>query len=90
MVLRAVHGGTRGKGAPRHELSKFGGVRFHAFPDSMLATLCANKYPKSKNNSIKDPACAQPARQEAPKTLLGRSHPEEAGIYVFMDSLIAC
>tara|TARA_A100001015_G_scaffold271240_1_gene324647 strand:+ start:119 stop:289 length:171 start_codon:yes stop_codon:yes gene_type:complete len=56
----------------------------------MLATLCANKYPKSKNNSIKDPACAQPARQEAPKTLLGRSHPEEAGIDVFMDSLIAC
>ena len=66
------------------------GGRFHAVPDSMLATLCANKYPKSKNNSIKDPACAQPARQEAPKTLLGRSHPEEAGIYVFMDSLIAC
>ena len=66
------------------------GGRFHAVPNSMLATLCANKYPKSKNNSIKDPACAQPARQEAPKTLLGRSHPEEAGIYVFMDSPIAC
>ena len=66
------------------------GGRFHAVPNSVLATLCANKYPKSKNNSIKDPACAQPARQEAPKTLLGRSHPEEAGIYVFMDSLIAC
>ena len=66
------------------------GGRFHAVPHSVLATLCANKYPKSKNNSIKDPACAQPARQEAPKTLLGRSHPEEAGIYVFMDSLIAC
>ena len=66
------------------------GGRFHAVPNSVLATLCANKYPKSKNNSIKDPACAQPARQEAPKTLLGGSHPEEAGIYVFMDSLIAC
>ena len=66
------------------------GGRFHAVPNSVLATLCANKYPKSKNNSIKDPACAQPARQEAPKTLLGRSHPEEAGIYVFMDSVIAC
>ena len=66
------------------------GGRFHAVPNSVLATLCANKYPKSKNNSIKDPACAQPARQEAPKTLLGRSHPEEAGIYVFMDSLLAC
>ena len=44
------------------------GGRFHAVPNSMLATLCANKYPKSKNNSIKDPACAQPAKQEATKT----------------------
>jgi len=44
-----------------------GGGRFHAFPNTMLATLCANKYQTSQNNSIKDPACAQPAKQEAPK-----------------------
>ena len=44
-----------------------GGVRFHEFPDSMLATLCANKYQTSQKASIKDAACAQPAKQEAPK-----------------------
>ena len=43
-------------------------LRFHGFPNSMLATLCANKHQTSQKNSLKDPACAQPAKQQGSKT----------------------
>ena len=55
------------------------GGRVHAFPNIMLATLCANNHQTSQQLSIKDPACAQPAKQVAPNVYLRRDHPEEAG-----------
>ena len=53
-LLKAFLSVMRGKRAPKHEFSECGGLRFHAFPNSMLATLCANNHQTTKQ-PIKEP-----------------------------------
>ena len=58
-------------------------LRFHGFPNSMLATLCANKHQTSQKKLSQRPRLCAACQARRYKNIFRISHPEEVGIFRF-------